>query len=233
MTNNTDPAELAKFAAQAAHWWDEHGEMRTLHQINPLRIGYIKEKIQLAGKNIIDIGCGGGILSEQLAAEGATVTGIDMNVSLIDVANLHLLETGRKVHYHVSTAETFAAEHAGQYDLVTCLEMLEHVPDPLSVIKACAQLVKPGGHVFFSTLNRNLKSYCQAIVGAEYLLKLLPKDTHDYSKFIQPAELAAWCREAGLTPVDLRGIQYHLFEKTFSLTHDVSVNYLFYARRDT
>ncbi|TAK75999.1 MAG: bifunctional 2-polyprenyl-6-hydroxyphenol methylase/3-demethylubiquinol 3-O-methyltransferase UbiG [Gammaproteobacteria bacterium] len=231
MNENYDPQELAKFASLAAHWWDPTGELRTLHQINPLRLSYLAEKVNLAGKKVLDIGCGGGILSEGMALKGAQVTGIDMNKSVIEVAKLHQLESGTQVEYQVIAAEAMAAAHPAHYDVVTCLEMLEHVPDPSSIIRACATLVKPGGHVFFSTLNRNPKSYLFAILGAEYILKLLPKNTHDYAKFIRPSELSAWSRQAGLIPEELKGIAYHPFTQHFKLTEDVSVNYLLYARK--
>ncbi len=231
MDTNYDPQELAKFASLAAHWWDPTGELKTLHQINPLRLDYISQKTPLAGKQVIDIGCGGGILSESMALKGAHVTGIDMNKSVIDVAKLHQLESGTQVEYRVIAAEEMARERPGHYDIVTCLEMLEHVPDPASIIKACATLVKPGGHVFFSTLNRHLKSYLFAILGAEYLLKLLPKNTHDYAKFIRPSELSAWARQASLLLEELKGITYHPLSRYFQLTDDISVNYLLYARK--
>lgn len=229
MNENVDAQEVAKFAALAAHWWDISGELKTLHQINPLRLGYIMEKLSLRGQQIVDIGCGGGILTESLAREGAVVTGIDMNKPAIEVAKLHLLETGVTVEYLHTTAEALAEERPAQYDVVTCLEMLEHVPDPVSVVKACAKLVKPGGHIFFSTINRNPKAYLFAIVGAEYLLKLLPRHTHDYAKFIKPSELSDWIRQSAMTPQDARGISYHPFTQKFALTSDVSVNYLLHA----
>src|SRR3990167_31541 len=231
MHNNKDPQELAKFAVLAAHWWDTEGELKTLHQINPLRLCYIKRKVDLANKAVIDIGCGGGILSESMAIEGAKVTGIDLNPSLIQVANLHQLESGTNVEYVYTSAETIANERKAFYDVITCLEMLEHVPDPEQIVSACATLLKPGGHIFFSTLNRNPKAYLFAILGAEYLLKLLPKNTHDYAKFIRPSELSEWARRAGLTPTEMKGITYHPFSKTFSLTNDTSINYLFYATK--
>jgi 2-polyprenyl-6-hydroxyphenyl methylase / 3-demethylubiquinone-9 3-methyltransferase len=231
MNQNCDPAELAKFAALASHWWDETGELKTLHQVNPLRLGYIKEKIDLTNKTIVDVGCGGGILTESLAREGAIVTGIDMNKSVIDIAKLHQLESGVQIDYLHTPVETLAMNRPGHYDVVTCLEMLEHVPNPAAIIQACATLAKPGGHLFFSTLNRNPKSYLFAILGAEYLLKLLPTNTHDYAKFIKPSELSQWAREAGLEPKHLRGIGYHPLQKNYFLTDDISVNYLFYARK--
>ncbi len=232
ITQNYDTQELAKFAKLAAHWWDTSGELKTLHQINPLRLRYILEKVDLQGKNVIDIGCGGGILSESMALQGANVTGIDLNQSVIEVAKLHQLESGTKVEYLHTAAETIAAERAGQYDVVTCLEMLEHVPDPLSIIQACATLAKPGAHLFFSTINRNPKAYLFAILGAEYFLKLLPKNTHDYAKFIRPSELAAWARQSDLSPQELQGIAYNPFTQHFSITKDVAVNYLCYAKRN-
>jgi 2-polyprenyl-6-hydroxyphenyl methylase/3-demethylubiquinone-9 3-methyltransferase len=223
---NYDSAEIAKFAALASQWWDTTGELRTLHQINPLRLCYIKEKLNLPGLAIVDIGCGGGILAESLALEGAHVTGIDLNEKVLEVARLHLLESGAQVHYQCTPVEALAAEHPEKYDVVTCLEMLEHVPDPGSVVKACAQLVKPGGYVFFSTINRNPKAYLFAILGAEYLLKLLPKNTHNYAKFIRPSELCRWGRQNGLEPIDSKGIAYHVLTKKFTLTDNVEVNYL-------
>ncbi len=230
-SQNFDPNELAKFAAMAAHWWDPNGELKTLHQINPLRLSYINEKAKLAGKRVIDIGCGGGILAESMAQAGATVTGIDMNKSVIDVAKLHQLESGTPVEYlHIST-EAHASTHAEQYDVVTCLEMLEHVPDPQAIVQACAALVKPGGHVFFSTLNRNPKAYLFAILGAEYVLKILPKNTHDYAKFIRPSELNNWARKASLSAKEMKGISYNPFTNDFKLTDDISVNYLYYSTR--
>jgi 2-polyprenyl-6-hydroxyphenyl methylase/3-demethylubiquinone-9 3-methyltransferase len=227
---NVDAEELAKFAALAAHWWDANGELRTLHQINPLRLGYIESKVGLAGKRVIDIGCGGGILSESMAQKGADVTGIDLNKSLTDVAKLHLHESKATVEYLCISAEKIAEERPQSYDVVTCLEMLEHVPDPAAIVQACARLLKPGGHVFFSTLNRNPKSYLFAILGAEYLLKMLPKNTHDYAKFIKPSELSNWIRGNGMMPMGTKGIAYHPLTKQFSLNDDISVNYLLHAK---
>lgn len=229
MSQNVDPQEIAKFASLAAHWWDSEGELKTLHQINPLRLRYIEEKVTLRDKNVIDIGCGGGILAESMFKQGAVVTGIDLNKSVINVAKLHQHESGTQVDYQCVSAEAMANQHPQQFDVVTCLELLEHVPDPVSIIKACATLAKPQGHLFFSTLNRHLKSYLFAILGAEYLLKILPKNTHDYAKFIRPSEISDWARQAGLLARDLRGITYHPFTKQFSLSHDISINYLFYA----
>lgn len=227
MTNsNVDPVEIAKFSASSAQWWDPNGDFKTLHEVNPLRLNYINERARLAGKTVIDIGCGGGILTEGMAQKGALVTGIDMSENLLNVAKLHQLESELHVDYFHIAAEEMAAKHAGQYDIVTCLEMLEHVPNPISIVEACAKLVKSGGHLFFSTLNRNLKSYLFAIVGAEYILKLLPRNTHDFGKLIRPSELAEWARAAGLTIKDMTGINYNVFTKEFSLSEDVSVNYL-------
>jgi 2-polyprenyl-6-hydroxyphenyl methylase/3-demethylubiquinone-9 3-methyltransferase len=231
MSQNVDPQEIEKFAKVAAHWWDPEGELKTLHQLNPLRLNYITEKVNLAGKKVIDIGCGGGILSEGMAKLGATVTGIDLNKPVIEVAKLHQLESKLNVEYLHIAAETIAAERPDTYDVITCLEMLEHVPDPAAIVEACALLVKPGGHLFFSTLNRNLKSYLFAILGAEYVLKILPKNTHDYAKFIRPSELTNWGRKVGIAPQELKGIAYQPFTQEFSLTDDISVNYLFHAIR--
>ena len=231
MTLNFDQQELDKFAALAACWWDPEGELKTLHQMNPLRLGYIQNRTSLAGKSVIDIGCGGGILTESMAKAGASVTGIDMNKPVIDAAKLHQLESNTQVEYLKISAEDLAKERREQYDVVTCLEMLEHVPDPAAIIQACAALLKPGGHVFFSTLNRNPKSYLFAIVGAEYLLKILPKNTHDYRKFIRPSELGAWIRQAEMGPQDIKGVHYNPFTKVFKLTSDVSVNYLLHATK--
>ncbi|MBV9575898.1 MAG: bifunctional 2-polyprenyl-6-hydroxyphenol methylase/3-demethylubiquinol 3-O-methyltransferase UbiG, partial [Gammaproteobacteria bacterium] len=222
----------AKFAALSAHWWDPQGELKTLHQINPLRLNYLLEKVNLANKKVMDVGCGGGILAESMALQGAEVTGIDLNKAGIDVAKLHQLESGTTVDYLCTAVEDIAAKRPEHYDVVTCLEMLEHVPNPVSIVEACAKLVKPGGHLFFSTLNRNLKSYLFAILGAEYLLKLLPKNTHDYGKFIRPAELNAWARKSSLLPKEIKGIAYHPITKQFKLTNDISVNYLFYAIKE-
>lgn len=229
MADNVDPQEIAKFAAHASHWWDEHGELKTLHQLNPLRLGYIKEKTSIEGKRILDVGCGGGILTESLAKLGAEVTGIDMNKAGITVAKLHLHESGTKVEYQHTTAEAHAIERPGYYDIITCLEMLEHVPDPEAIIKACSAMLKPGGHIFFSTINRNPKAYLFAILGAEYILKLLPKNTHDYAKFIRPSELSSWCNSHEIEPKELKGVSYNPFTEVFRLTPDVAVNYLLYA----
>ena len=230
--HNVDPAEIRKFEALAARWWDPESEFKPLHDINPLRLDYIDRHAGLAGKRVIDVGCGGGLLAEGMAARGARVTGIDMGEAPLSVARLHLLESGLEVDYRQATAEAMAQEAPAAYDIVTCLEMLEHVPDPASVIRACATLAKPGGQVFFSTINRNTKSYLFAIVGAEYLLQLLPRGTHDYRKFIRPAELARWAREAGLEVTDITGMSYNPFTRVYSLGPDTDVNYLMACRRD-
>lgn len=229
MPLNVDNQELNKFAILASRWWDPEGDLKTLHQINPLRLQYIQDNVSLPGKTVIDIGCGGGILTESMAKAGASVTGIDMNKPVIDAAILHQLESGTQVEYLKISAEEIAKERPEQYDVVTCLEMLEHVPDPASVISACASLCKPGGHLFFSTINRNPKAYLFAIVGAEYVLNILPKNTHDYSKFIKPSELGAWIRKTGVQPKDMKGIHYNPFTKLFKLNDDISVNYLMRA----
>jgi 2-polyprenyl-6-hydroxyphenyl methylase/3-demethylubiquinone-9 3-methyltransferase len=231
-TLNADPQELAKFGELAHRWWDPNSEFKPLHDINPLRLDWIESHVPLAGKTVLDVGCGGGLLSEGMAARGATVTGIDLSEKPLGVARLHLFESGLKVDYQLVAAEAFAHAHPASFDVVTCLEMLEHVPDPASIVKACATLVKPGGHVFFSTLNRNPKSYVFAILGAEYILNLLPRGTHDYAKFIRPAELSRHCREANLTIGQIRGMSYNLLSKTYSLGQDSSVNYLVHTTRD-
>lgn len=224
--SNVDQNELDKFEAIASRWWDPQGEFKPLHEINPLRLDYIDGIAGLKGKQVIDVGCGGGILSESMALRGANVTGIDMGESPLSVARLHLHETGAEVEYVQSTAEDFAVAHAGRFDVVTCMELLEHVPDPLSTIRACAQLAKPGGIVFFSTINRNPKAYALAVLGAEYLLRMLPRGTHDYAKFIKPSELDKWGRQAGLSLQDIKGISYSPLSQSFSVTGDVSVNYM-------
>ncbi|MCZ2723362.1 bifunctional 2-polyprenyl-6-hydroxyphenol methylase/3-demethylubiquinol 3-O-methyltransferase UbiG [Marinomonas sp. 15G1-11] len=226
-SQNVDTHEIAKFEALASRWWDQESEFKPLHEINPLRINYINDAVSLQDKKVIDIGCGGGILSEAMAALGAKVKGIDMGEAPLGVARLHLLESNLEVDYERITAEEIAAREAGQYDVVTCLEMLEHVPDPASVITACAKLVKPGGHVFFSTINRNPKAYLFAVIGAEYVLNMLPKGTHDYAKFIQPSELNNYARRAGLEVENLMGMTYNPLSKIYKLNEkDVSVNYL-------
>ncbi len=228
---NIDPQEIAKFEELASRWWDPHSEFKPLHDINPLRLDFIDQRAALTGKSVVDVGCGGGILSESMAQRGAIVTGIDMGEAPLGVARLHQLESGVEVDYRQITAEELAAENPNAYDVVTCLEMLEHVPDPASVIQACADLVKPGGHVFFSTINRNPKAYMFAIVGAEYLLKLLPRGTHDYSKFIKPSEMESWIRQADLSLREITGMSYNPLSQSYSLGHDVSVNYLLYCQK--
>ncbi|MFU2489176.1 bifunctional 2-polyprenyl-6-hydroxyphenol methylase/3-demethylubiquinol 3-O-methyltransferase UbiG [Thauera sp. WH-1] len=230
-TLNADPAELQKFSELAHRWWDPASEFRPLHEINPLRLGWINGKAELAGKKVLDVGCGGGILAEGMAAVGAEVTGIDLSEKALSVARLHLFESGHKVDYRLVSAEAFADENPAAFDIVTCMEMLEHVPDPASTIAACARLVKPGGHVFFSTLNRNLKSYVFAIIGAEYVLKLLPAGTHEYAKFIKPSELTRYCRHAGLDAQELIGMSYNPLTKVYSLGRDTDVNYLLHTHR--
>jgi 2-polyprenyl-6-hydroxyphenyl methylase/3-demethylubiquinone-9 3-methyltransferase len=228
---NVDLSELAKFDALASRWWDTEGEFRPLHQINPLRLDWIRQHVKLAGAKVVDIGCGGGILTESMAAAGATVTGIDMAEGPLAVARLHQLESGAEVDYRQSTAEDLAAAEAGTYDVVTCLEMLEHVPDPSLVVQACTELVKPGGHVVFSTINRNPKSFLFAIVGAEYVLQLLPKGTHEYDKFIRPSELEAWARRSGLSLKASIGLHYNPLTKVYWLAPNVDVNYMMYFQR--
>ncbi|MCG7870872.1 MAG: bifunctional 2-polyprenyl-6-hydroxyphenol methylase/3-demethylubiquinol 3-O-methyltransferase UbiG [Candidatus Thiodiazotropha lotti] len=223
---NVDHSEVSKFEELASRWWDPHSEFKPLHEINPLRLGYIKELTSLEGKEVLDVGCGGGILSESLAACGAKVTGIDMGEAPLQVARLHLLESGLEVNYERIPVERLAEERPASFDLITCMEMLEHVPDPASVVSACAKLVRPGGQLFFSTINRNPKSYLFAIVGAEYLLQLLPKGTHDYAKFIRPSELNAWIRDAGLDSLDIKGLSYNPLTQHYRLGDDVDVNYM-------
>ncbi len=230
--SNADPIEIEKFSQLAHKWWDPNSEFKPLHDINPLRLNYIDRLARLSGKTVLDVGCGGGILSESMAKTGAIVTGIDLSDKALQVAKLHLLESGNQVDYLKVAVETLAAEQPASFDIVTCLEMLEHVPDPQSVISACAKLVKPGGHVFFSTLNRNPKSYLFAIIGAEYVLNMLPRGTHDYAKFLKPSELAQYCRNAGLDVADLTGMSYNPLSRTYSLGHDSSVNYLVACRSE-
>ena len=228
---NVDSGEIAKFNALAERWWDPNSEFRPLHDINPLRLNYIDERLGLPGKRVIDIGCGGGLLSEGMARRGATVTGIDLGEAPLAVARLHAEKSGVEVEYLQVLAEEIAEQRAGEYDAVTCLEMLEHVPDPSSVIRACAKLVKPGGQVFFSTINRNPKAFLFAIVGAEYVLRLLPRGTHEYAKLIRPSELAGWSRDAGLDVRDTTGMTYNPVTQVYKLNRDVSVNYLMHAVR--
>ncbi|MGH1540501.1 MAG: bifunctional 2-polyprenyl-6-hydroxyphenol methylase/3-demethylubiquinol 3-O-methyltransferase UbiG [Arenicella sp.] len=228
-TNNVDDAEIAKFNELASRWWDRDSEFKPLHDINPLRINYINEHSPVAGMKVADIGCGGGLVSEGLARLGAEVTGIDMGEAPINVAKLHLLESNLDVEYQQTTAEELAEQRPGEYDIVTCLEMLEHVPDPASVISACARLVKPGGHVYFSTINRNAKAWLFAIVGAEYVLNMLPKGTHEYQKLIKPAELDQWARNAGLDTKHMTGMHYNPLTKHYKLDKGVDVNYLMYT----
>ncbi len=231
-TANVDPAEIAKFEALASRWWDPHSEFKPLHDINPLRLRWIDERVPLKGKTVLDVGCGGGILSESMAALGAKVTGIDLGDAPLAVAKLHLKESGQAVNYRKVSAEDLARECPQSFDVVTCLEMLEHVPDPASTVRACAELVKPGGHVFFSTINRNPKSWLMAIIGAEYLLKLLPRGTHEYKLFIRPSELDRMCRAAGLHTRELTGMHYNPLSRTYSLGPGVDVNYLMQTVRD-
>lgn len=230
---NVDQAEIAKFEALASRWWDKGSEFKPLHDINPLRCNYIDGRSPVAGQKLLDIGCGGGILSEAMALRGAQVTGIDMGATPLQIAKLHGLESGVKVDYRQTTAEQLAEAEAGQYDIVTCMEMLEHVPDPASVIRACAKLCKPAGHVYFSTINRNPKAYALAVVGAEYILKFLPKGTHEYDKFIRPSELAGWIRQAHLHLEDMTGLVYNPLTKTYRLKRDdVDVNYMVHTIND-
>ncbi len=230
-TINADPAELQKFSELAHRWWDPASEFKPLHEINPLRLDWIERRAGLAGKKVVDVGCGGGLLSEGMASRGAEVTGIDLSEKALGVARLHLYESGQKVDYRLTSAEDFAAAHEGTFDIVTCLEMLEHVPDPASTIAACARLVRPGGDVFFSTLNRNLKAYVLAIIGAEYVLNMLPRGTHDYAKFIRPSELVRHCRNSGLDTVELTGLHYNPLSRVYSLGGNTDVNYLIHTRR--
>ena len=231
---NADPQELAKFSELAHRWWDPGSEFRPLHQINPLRLDWIDRLARLTGKRVLDVGCGGGILAESMARRGADVLGIDLAAKPLKVAQLHALETGvQSLDYREVSAEALAAEVPASFDAVTCMEMLEHVPQPASIVEACAALVKPGGWVFFSTINRNAKAFLYAIVGAEHVLKLLPKGTHEYAKFIRPSELARWCRDARLELLESRGMEYNPLTRHYSLSGDTSVNYLFACRKPT
>ncbi|SEN22170.1 3-demethylubiquinone-9 3-methyltransferase [Nitrosospira multiformis] len=227
---NVDLLELEKFSQLAHRWWDPNSEFKPLHEINPLRLGYIDRHARLAGKAVLDVGCGGGILSESMAESGAQVTGIDLGDKALKVAKLHLLESGNKVNYRKISVEALAAEQPHHYDVVTCMEMLEHVPDPVSTVRACAELAKPGGWVFFSTINRNPKSYLFAVIGAEYVLNLLPRGTHDYAKFIKPSELGRMAREAGLDVQEVIGMSYNPITKVYSLGQDTDVNYIMALR---
>jgi 2-polyprenyl-6-hydroxyphenyl methylase/3-demethylubiquinone-9 3-methyltransferase len=231
-TENADPAELAKFSELAHRWWDTESEFRPLHQINPLRLAWIDDIVPLAGKRVLDIGCGGGILADAMARKGAEVLGIDLAGKALKVAQLHALEAQTQgVSYREVSAETLAAEQPESFDVVTCMEMLEHVPDPSSVVRACATLVKPGGHVFFSTINRNAKAFVFAIVGAEYILNLLPRGTHEFAKFIKPSELAAYARAAGLDLEHTRGMEYNPLTRHYWLSANTSVNYMLGMRK--
>ncbi len=227
--SNYDTAELNKFGELAHKWWDKTSEFKPLHDINPLRLNYIDQAVLLAGKTVLDVGCGGGILSESMAQKGATVTGIDLGEKALKVAQLHSLESGINVNYRLIAVEQLAKEAPASFDVVTCLEMLEHVPDPASVVQACAQLVKPGGHVFFSTINRNPKAYLFAVVGAEYVLNMLPRGTHDYAKFLKPSELAGFVRNSDLTLKHQVGMSYNPITKHYWLDNDVSVNYMMHT----
>lgn len=230
--HNVDHAEISKFEELASRWWDRNSEFKPLHDINPLRLDYIDRAAGLSGKEVLDVGCGGGILSESMAARGARVTGIDMGAVPLKVAELHTLETGVEVDYRQVPVETLAAERPDSFDIVTCMEMLEHVPDPSSVVAACARLVRPGGHVFFSTINRNPKSYLLAIIGAEYLLKMLPRGTHDFARFIRPSELGRWIRAADLHSTQMTGMTYNPLLARYRLSEDdLDVNYLVSCRR--
>lgn len=230
-TANIDPAEIKKFEDLASRWWDKQGEFKPLHEMNPLRLNFINTGSPLENKTVCDIGCGGGILSESMALYGATVTGSDMGKAPLSVARLHALESELDIDYRQITAEDMAEQEPATFDVITCMEMLEHVPDPASVISACFNLVKPGGSVYFSTINRNPKSYLFAIVGAEYVMKLLPRGTHDFAKFIKPSELDEWARLAGLELVNLKGISYNPFTSLFSQSQDVDVNYMVHYKR--
>jgi 2-polyprenyl-6-hydroxyphenyl methylase/3-demethylubiquinone-9 3-methyltransferase len=231
MNANADPAELQRFSDIAHRWWDPQGAMRPLHEINPVRLEWIDRAVGLAGKDVVDVGCGGGVLAEAMARKGARVLGIDLAAKLLRVAELHALETQTELQYRQTSAEQLASEAAGRYDVVTCMEMLEHVPDPASVVSACARLARPGGHVFFSTINRNPKSFALAIVGAEYVLNLLPRGTHEYAKFIKPSELAGFCRAAGLTMSEIIGMRYNPLTRRATLGADTDVNYLMACRK--
>lgn len=226
---NVDQAELQKFATLAHRWWDVNSEFKPLHEINPLRLRYIEQLAGLQGKRVLDVGCGGGILSESMSAKGAQVTGIDLGEKALNVARLHALETGAQVDYQLVAVEVLAQQQPHSFDVVTCMEMLEHVPDPAAIVQACAQLVKPGGSVFFSTINRNPKAYLFAVLGAEYLLNMLPRGTHEYEKFIKPSELSAWCRSAELAVSGIKGLSYNPLTQHYWVGDDVSVNYMMHT----
>jgi len=230
--HNVDRVEIAKFEALASRWWDRNSEFKPLHEINPLRMGFIDAQVNLAGRKVLDVGCGGGILAEAMAHRGAVVTGIDMGEAPLAVARLHLLESGLEIDYRHASAEDFAAANPGGFSVITCLEMLEHVPDPLSVLRACHAMLEPGGHLFLSTINRNPKAYLLAILGAEYVLGLLPRGTHDYKKFIRPSELSAMARQAGFTLQKMTGMTYNPLTRKYRLESDVDVNYLMYLTRE-
>lgn len=231
MDTNVEAAEIDKFSALAHRWWDENGEFRPLHRLNPVRLQWILDHTALDGRDVVDVGCGGGILAEAMAASGARVTGIDLADVSLQVARLHALESGLDIDYRLASAERLAAEAAARFDVVTCMEMLEHVPDPASVVRACSRLVKPGGWVFLSTINRNWKSFLFAIVGAEYVLRLLPRGTHDHSRFLRPAEIASAARAEGLETMDIAGMEFNPLRQTFRLSADPGVNYLMALRR--
>ncbi len=228
---NVDPEEIAKFEDLAYRWWDKDSEFKPLHDINPLRLNFINERAELHGKKVLDVGCGGGILTESMAAKGASVKGIDLGKAPLSVAQLHAKENAYDINYEMISAEEIAQREAEHYDVVTCLEMLEHVPDPESIVRSCTQLVKPGGHVFFSTINKNPKAYMFAIIGAEYVLNLLPKGTHEYSKFIRPSQLDRWCRQNRLTSKEITGMSYNPVTQHYWLNSDVSVNYLLHCQK--
>ena len=230
-TSNIDPAEIKKFEDLASRWWDKQGEFKPLHEMNPLRLNFINTGSPLDGKTVCDVGCGGGILSESMARCGADTTGIDMGKAPLSVARLHAMESELEIDYQQITAEEMAEKHSGKFDVISCMEMLEHVPDPSSIIDACFTMLKPGGSAYFSTINRNPKAYMMAIVGAEYMMKMLPRGTHDYSKFIKPSELDEWARDAGFELRNLKGVSYNPFTGLFSQSQDVDVNYMVHYRR--